>query len=135
MCILNIYVYGRNFWLTSDWVNCTYYLKLFFKRYFIVVSCWKGKESNTVCIIVILIVCFLLSFCRSEKQYITLPKNIEDAKNLGKVLSRYKDLYYYQVFSGYFITYILYPFCQKLVKGYFLFLCIITLQLIRIFWL
>ena len=35
-----------------------------------------------------------------------MPKNIDDAKNLGKVLSRYKDLYFYQVFFGYFITYI-----------------------------
>ena len=46
---------------------------------------------------------------RSEKQHITLPKNIEDAKNLGRVLSRYKDMYYFQVLGGYFITYILYP--------------------------
>ncbi|XP_052286547.1 transmembrane protein 41B-like [Dreissena polymorpha] len=43
---------------------------------------------------------------QDEKQHITLPKNIEDAKNLGKVLSRYTDKYYYQVLSGYFIAYI-----------------------------
>ncbi len=49
-------------------------------------------------------------FVRSEKQHITLPRNIEDAKNLGRVLSRYKDKYYLQVLGGYFITYILYPF-------------------------
>ena len=49
-------------------------------------------------------------YFRAEKQYITLPKNIEDAKNLGKVLSRYKDKYYSLVLGGYFITYILYPF-------------------------
>ena len=48
-------------------------------------------------------------FCRSEKQFIGLPKNIDDAKSLGKVLSRYKDTNYAQVLIGYFTTYILYP--------------------------
>ncbi|XP_052797587.1 transmembrane protein 41B-like [Mya arenaria] len=43
---------------------------------------------------------------QDEKQYIKLPRDIEDAKNLGKVLSGYTDTYYYQVLSGYFITYI-----------------------------
>lgn len=41
-----------------------------------------------------------------EKQHIKLPRNIEDAKSLGKVLSHYKDSYYNQVLGGYFITYI-----------------------------
>lgn len=49
-------------------------------------------------------------FFREEKQHIKLPRDIEDAKNLGKVLSRYTDKYYMQVLSGYFVTYILYPF-------------------------
>ncbi|XP_055997725.1 transmembrane protein 41B-like isoform X1 [Ostrea edulis] len=43
---------------------------------------------------------------QDEKQHIKLPRNIEDAKSLGKVLSRYKDSYYNQVLGGYFITYI-----------------------------
>ena len=56
-------------------------------------------------------VTLFLFFCfRSEKQFIGLPKNIEDAKNLGKVLSRYKDTNYVKVLIGYFTTYILYPF-------------------------
>ena len=38
-----------------------------------------------------------------------LPFHIEEAKNLGKLLGRYKDLYYFQVLAGLFITYILYP--------------------------
>lgn len=38
-----------------------------------------------------------------------LPFHIEDAKNLGKLLERYKELYYFQVLAGLFITYILYP--------------------------
>ncbi|XP_050465371.1 transmembrane protein 41 homolog isoform X2 [Cataglyphis hispanica] len=41
-----------------------------------------------------------------EKQYMKLPFHIEDAKNLGKLLERYKDLYYFQVLAGLFITYI-----------------------------
>ncbi|KAK7500354.1 hypothetical protein BaRGS_00008261 [Batillaria attramentaria] len=41
-----------------------------------------------------------------EYQYIKVPRDIEDAKNLGRVLSRYKDKYFYQVLGGYFITYI-----------------------------
>lgn len=35
-----------------------------------------------------------------------LPFDIEDAKNLGRLLDRYKDLYYFQVLAGLFITYI-----------------------------
>ncbi|KAK2143836.1 hypothetical protein LSH36_808g00123 [Paralvinella palmiformis] len=43
---------------------------------------------------------------QDEKQFITVPRNIEDAKNLGKVLHKYKDKHYFQVLGGYFITYI-----------------------------
>ncbi|XP_025087834.1 transmembrane protein 41B-like isoform X2 [Pomacea canaliculata] len=42
----------------------------------------------------------------NEYQYIKVPRDIEDAKNLGRVLYRYKDKYFYQVLGGYFITYI-----------------------------
>lgn len=35
---------------------------------------------------------------------------MEDAKNLGKVLSKYKDKYYSQVLALIFVTYLLYPF-------------------------
>lgn len=48
-------------------------------------------------------------FHRDEKQYMKLPLDIEDAKNLGKLLERYKDLYYFQVLTGLLVTYILYP--------------------------
>lgn len=48
-------------------------------------------------------------FYRDEKQYMKLPFHIEDAKNLGRLLERYKDLYYFQVLAGLFVTYILYP--------------------------
>lgn len=39
-----------------------------------------------------------------------LPFHIEDAKNLGRLLERYKERYYIEVFAGLFVTYILYPF-------------------------
>ncbi|VDI14613.1 Hypothetical predicted protein [Mytilus galloprovincialis] len=42
----------------------------------------------------------------SEKQHIKLPRDIEDAKRLGNVLSIYKDKFYIQVLGAYFVTYI-----------------------------
>ncbi|XP_077996561.1 transmembrane protein 41B-like [Glandiceps talaboti] len=41
-----------------------------------------------------------------EVEVIKLPKNMDDAKALGRVLSRYKDSYYLTVLVGYFTTYI-----------------------------
>ncbi|XP_003401946.1 transmembrane protein 41B [Bombus terrestris] len=41
-----------------------------------------------------------------ERQYMKLPLHIEEAKSLGKLLGRYKDLYYFQVLAGLFITYV-----------------------------
>ncbi|GIX74448.1 transmembrane protein 41B [Caerostris darwini] len=41
-----------------------------------------------------------------EAQYMKLPMDIEDAKNLGKVLARYKEKYYFTVLLAYFMTYI-----------------------------
>jgi len=41
-----------------------------------------------------------------EKLHMKLPRNIEDAKKLGLVLSRYKEKYYFTVLTGVFITYI-----------------------------
>ncbi|CAH0560112.1 unnamed protein product [Brassicogethes aeneus] len=41
-----------------------------------------------------------------EKQHIKLPWNIEQAKQLGIVLNRYKADHYYQVMCGVFVTYI-----------------------------
>ncbi|XP_021348011.1 transmembrane protein 41B-like isoform X2 [Mizuhopecten yessoensis] len=46
------------------------------------------------------------NLAEDEKQYIKLPRNIEDAKNLGNVLSRYKEDHYYQVLGAYFIVYV-----------------------------
>jgi uncharacterized membrane protein YdjX (TVP38/TMEM64 family) len=41
-----------------------------------------------------------------EKQFVKVPKNIDDAKQLGKVLSKYKDQYYLQVLVAYFTAYV-----------------------------
>jgi len=46
---------------------------------------------------------------REEKRYVKVPQNIEDAKKLGAVLSRYKEQYYHQVLIAYFTSYVLYP--------------------------
>ncbi|KPJ01858.1 PREDICTED: transmembrane protein 41 homolog isoform X1 [Papilio xuthus] len=42
----------------------------------------------------------------SEKQYLKLPWDLEDAKNLGLVLDRYKDKYFHEVLLGVFLVYI-----------------------------
>lgn len=55
----------------------------------------------------------LIVVSREEKTHIKIPWNIEDAKQLGIVLDRYKDDNYYQVMGGVFITYVLYPFFFK----------------------
>ncbi|KTF93115.1 hypothetical protein cypCar_00044702 [Cyprinus carpio] len=44
-----------------------------------------------------------------EREKIKIPKDMDDAKALGTVLSKYKDTYYTQVLVAYFATYILYP--------------------------
>ncbi|KAI3377138.1 hypothetical protein L3Q82_000330 [Scortum barcoo] len=44
-----------------------------------------------------------------EMEKIKIPKDMDDAKALGTVLSKYKDTYYSQVLVAYFATYI---FCE-----------------------
>ncbi|XP_078271517.1 transmembrane protein 41B [Rhinoraja longicauda] len=41
-----------------------------------------------------------------ERKTIVIPKDMDDAKALGKVLSKYKDAFYVQVLVAYFTTYI-----------------------------
>lgn len=48
-------------------------------------------------------------FCSDEMEKIKIPKDMDDAKALGTVLSKYKDTYYTQVLVAYFATYVLYP--------------------------
>lgn len=48
-------------------------------------------------------------FFREERECIKVPRDMDDAKALGKVLSKYKDTFYVQVLVAYFATYVLYP--------------------------
>ena len=48
-------------------------------------------------------------FFSDEMEKIKIPKDMDDAKALGTVLSKYKDTYYTQVLVAYFATYLLYP--------------------------
>lgn len=41
-----------------------------------------------------------------ERSKVKLPKDIDDAKELGRVLSKYKNTYHYEVMSAFFVTYI-----------------------------
>jgi hypothetical protein len=43
---------------------------------------------------------------RSETEHVKFPRDIDDAKQLGLVLSRYKEKYYVQVLGGIFVTYL-----------------------------
>jgi len=42
----------------------------------------------------------------SERQYVKIPYDIEDAKSLGRVLDRYKEKYFFEVLLAVFVTYI-----------------------------
>lgn len=42
----------------------------------------------------------------NEAVHVKFPKTIDDAKQLGTVLSKYKDRYYAQVLGGVFVTYL-----------------------------
>lgn len=59
---------------------------------------------------------------------IKIPKDMDDAKALGTVLSKYKDTYYSEVLVAYFATYVLYPwrkcmhFLDKYISDLFLIL-------------
>lgn len=44
---------------------------------------------------------------------IKIPKDMDDAKALGTVLSKYKDTYYTEVLVAYFATYVLYPWIKR----------------------
>jgi len=37
---------------------------------------------------------------RNEAEHVKFPRDIEDAKKLGEVLSRYKEKYYFQVINS-----------------------------------
>jgi hypothetical protein len=49
----------------------------------------------------------LISTERNEKQFIKLPRNITDAKNLGVLMKKYKEDNGLSVFIAFMSTYIL----------------------------
>lgn len=44
-----------------------------------------------------------------------IPRDIQDAKMLAKVLDRYKDMYYFEVMFGVVVAYVLYPFSKSMI--------------------
>ncbi|KAI9563353.1 hypothetical protein GHT06_010814 [Daphnia sinensis] len=75
-------------------------------------SAKKSKDAggismrNALAILVIIFVFSILSLTCVYSCFPELPRDIEDAKHLGAVLSRFKDKYYLEVLGGVFITYI-----------------------------
>ena len=55
----------------------------------------------------------LFAIHSSDKEKFKLPKTLDDAKELGRVLSNYKDDFFLQVVFGFMVVYILYPFHQE----------------------
>ncbi|RZF33995.1 hypothetical protein LSTR_LSTR006911 [Laodelphax striatellus] len=80
----------------------------------------KREQEVSAHVTVVTIVCvfifYLVSLCyiymnfpaleENEKQYVKLPYDIEAAKNLGRVLDKYKDRYYFTVLTAIFVVYI-----------------------------
>ncbi|XP_044728698.1 transmembrane protein 41B isoform X2 [Chrysoperla carnea] len=75
-----------------------------------------GSTRGAIVSVLIIFLCSILALMyvytnfpnleEHEKQHIKIPWDITDAKNLGIVLSRYKDKYYFEVLSGVCVTYI-----------------------------
>lgn len=72
---------------------------------------------NTLCALITLFIHFFafVFYCRSEKQHLKIPRDIQDAKMLAKVLDRYKDMYYFEVMFGVVVAYVLYPFSMSMI--------------------
>ena len=62
-------------------------------------------------------------FFSDEMEKIKIPKDMDDAKALGTVLSKYKDTYYTQVLVAYFATYVLYPWRK----------CVLPITILKVF--
>ncbi|XP_026326671.1 transmembrane protein 41 homolog isoform X2 [Hyposmocoma kahamanoa] len=74
------------------------------------------STSRALILVFIIFICSLIALgllykqfpdiAEHEKQHIKLPWDLEDAKQLGQVLDRYKDKYFYQVLFAVFLVYI-----------------------------
>ncbi|KAG8193788.1 hypothetical protein JTE90_029522 [Oedothorax gibbosus] len=82
-------------------------------------SCKEERAPSARKAIIILVSIFCLSVAgllylyksfpdleEHEAQFIKLPTDIEDAKNLGRVLARYQERYYFQVLLAFFLIYV-----------------------------
>ncbi|XP_054152961.1 transmembrane protein 41B-like [Oppia nitens] len=76
---------------------------------------WRSTRTAVVILLAIFLsslLCLSLVYYNfpnlepAERTHLKLPKNIEDAKRLGTVLSHYKDKYFLVVLSGFLITYV-----------------------------
>lgn len=79
----------------------------------------KNKETSTKPIVILMaifgasvsLLCYIYfmfpQLDDAERQHVKVPFNIEDAKELAKVLDRYKDLYYVEVMGGIVLVYVL----------------------------
>ena len=62
-----------------------------------------------------------------DKARIKLPRDMEDAKGLGRALSNYTDEYFTQVLLGFVVIYILYPSHEVIVLVFFYLFSIVNL--------
>lgn len=77
----------------------------------------KDNSTQSVAMLLVIFAVSALALCyvyfmfprldEAEKEHVKFPFNIEDAKQLAKVLDRYKDLYYLEVMGGIILAYIL----------------------------
>ncbi|CAG9792126.1 unnamed protein product [Diatraea saccharalis] len=74
------------------------------------------STSTALIFVLIIFVCSIIALSlvynqfpeleEHEKRHLKLPMNLDDAKQLGLVLDRYKDKYFYEVLFGVFLVYI-----------------------------
>ena len=62
-----------------------------------------------------------------DKARIKLPRDMEDAKGLGRALSNYTDEYFTQVLLGFVVIYILYPSHEVIFLFFFYLFSIVNL--------
>ena len=75
----------------------------------VVIASRNGKDPFFCCCLCDYNVSLFVLY-REDKARIKLPRDMEDAKGLGRALSNYNDEYFTQVLLGFVIIYILYPF-------------------------
>ena len=56
--------------------------------------------------------------CREDLARFRYPTDLDTAKDLGRVLSKYKDTHYNTVLIAVVVTYVLYPFSNVCSSGY-----------------